>query len=108
MYDIKNNPKAFWQYNNSRLNTKAVIGDLVDQSGTPQSPDSAKADILNAYFCSVFTTEDQSIPEHRDAARVQNWPIIEISTTQKILLFIIFWKKNVWSIQKRFVALSFS
>ena len=27
---------------------------------------------------------------HRDAARVQNWPIIEISTTQKILLFIIF------------------
>ena len=27
---------------------------------------------------------------HRDAARVQNWPIIEISTTQKMFLFIIF------------------
>ena len=51
---------------------------------------------------------DVSVTLHRDAARVQNWPIIEISTTQKILLFIIFWKKNVWSIQKRYVALSFS
>ena len=27
---------------------------------------------------------------HRDAVGVQNWPIIEISTTQKVLLFIIF------------------
>ena len=52
-----------------------------------------------------WTDTDQ--PAHRDAVRVQNWPIIEISTTQKILLFIIFWKKNVWSIQKRFVALLF-
>ena len=29
-------------------------------------------------------------PLHRDATWVQNWPIIEISSTQKILLFIIF------------------
>ena len=27
---------------------------------------------------------------HRDAVGVQNWPIIEISSTQKVLLFIIF------------------
>ena len=31
-----------------------------------------------------FTTK------HRDAVGIQNWPIIEISTTQKVLLFIIF------------------
>ena len=61
--NIKKNPKAFWQYSNSRLKTKAAIGDLLDQSGTAQTQDSAKADILNEYFCSVFTSEDVNIPE---------------------------------------------
>ena len=30
VWDIKNNPKAFWQYSNSRVKTKAVIGQGVD------------------------------------------------------------------------------
>ena len=61
--NIKKNPKAFWQYTNSRLKTKAVIGELKDHDGTSQSEDTVKADIFNAYFSSVFTTEDQQVPE---------------------------------------------
>ena len=56
--DIRTNPKAFWRYSNSRLKTKAKIGDITDTSGVPQSSPADKARIFNAFFASVFTREE--------------------------------------------------
>ena len=67
------------QYTNSRLKTKAVIGELKDQSGTPHSEDTVKAGIFSAYFSSVVTTEDQQVPELPDRHASPGIDNIEIS-----------------------------
>ena len=56
--EIKSNPRAFWRYSNSRLRTKPRVGDLRDASGTLESRAEGKAVILNSFFASVFTHED--------------------------------------------------
>ena len=60
--DIKDNPKAFWRYTNTRLKVKSRIEDLSDGTGATASTDQEKAEVLNAYFSSVFTVEDCSNP----------------------------------------------
>ena len=85
--NIKKNPKAFWQYTNSHLKTKVVVGQLKDQSGIPQGEDTVKADIFNDYFSSVFTTEDQLIPElpcQGDSPGVDNIKISVEEVFQKL------------------------
>ena len=56
----KSNPKAFWKYVNSRLKTKSKINNLDRQDGTTATTDLDKAELLNDFFCSVFTIEDLS------------------------------------------------
>jgi hypothetical protein len=46
------------------VTVRSGIGDLKDESGTTHSDDISKADILNDFFCSVFTKENtDAIPE---------------------------------------------
>ena len=60
---IKQEPKQFWRYSNSRLRTKPRIDDLEDESGSMVCQDKEKAEIFNKYFSSVFTRENlASIP----------------------------------------------
>ena len=62
--EAKKNPKAFYAYARSKLKTKDGIGDLEDTNGDIASTDSTKAELLNKFFCSVFTTENlQDIPQ---------------------------------------------
>ena len=58
--NIKDNPKAFWRYVQSNTKTKEKIGVLYDQDGNVCTEDQEKAQLLNNYFCSVFTDENQS------------------------------------------------
>jgi hypothetical protein len=59
----KQNPKAFYAYARTKLNTRDGIADLTD-GGTKVSSDSEKANVLNNFFSSVFTDEDTSqIPD---------------------------------------------
>jgi len=62
--DIKQNPKAFWRYVNSKTKTKKTICDLeVTPGGKLSESDTEKAEALNAFFSSVFTHEDlKNIP----------------------------------------------
>ena len=55
---VKSNPKCFWNYVNSKLKTRSTLNVLKRSDGSPVIDDVAKADLLNEYFCSVFTTED--------------------------------------------------
>lgn len=64
--EVKSNPKAFWKYTKSKLTVKSGVADLKDEKGTAQSEDNTKADMLNAFFSSVFTNED-----------VNNVPVLE-------------------------------
>ena len=55
--DAKNNPKVFYSYVNKKLKVRESIGDLQKEDGELESTDEGKANILNNFFCSVFTQE---------------------------------------------------
>jgi len=55
---IKTNPKRFWQYTKSRLNTNISINDIHGPDDVFVNNDLDKAKLFNNYFCSVFTNED--------------------------------------------------
>ena len=55
---VKENPKMFWQYVNSKRKTRPGVGTLNDESGNEVITDTEKAELLNKYFSSVFTKEN--------------------------------------------------
>ncbi|KAK3085705.1 hypothetical protein FSP39_007566 [Pinctada imbricata] len=56
--EVKENPRAFWKYTRSKTTVRSGVGDLKDKEGVMHSDDKAKAEILNSFFCRVFTNED--------------------------------------------------
>lgn len=65
--ESKNNPKAFFSYAKSKLNTKSGVADLVRDDGSVASTDNDKADLLNSFFCSVFTKENtDNVPDFQE------------------------------------------
>jgi hypothetical protein len=59
----KSNPKAFYAYAKSKLKTQENVADLKDSDGSKVTCDGSKAELLNKFFCSVFTVEDtEQIP----------------------------------------------
>ena len=60
---IKEDPKQFWRYSNSRLKTKSRIEDLHDERGNVACDDADTVMVLNRFFSSVFTHEDlETVP----------------------------------------------
>ncbi|KAK7108399.1 hypothetical protein V1264_016145 [Littorina saxatilis] len=60
----KRNPKAFWSYVKNKTKTKTGIADLKKEDGTKTTSDQEKAEVLNAFFKSVFTAEaDGDLPD---------------------------------------------
>ena len=60
----KNNTKPFYSYMKRRTDNRVSVGPLKDNSGQLVTDDENMAEILNDFFCSVFTREDVSvIPE---------------------------------------------
>ena len=59
----KENPKEFFRYVNSRKPIKRKISPLVGNDGELCFTDPENADLLNDYFSSVFTVEDDHSPE---------------------------------------------
>lgn len=58
--EIKSNPKQFWKYVKSKSSASRDFPRLVDNEGMVYDNDSAKAELFNSYFSSVFTAEDTS------------------------------------------------
>ena len=62
--EAKRNPKAFYRYARSKMKTKSTVGDLERLDGTMADTDVQKAEVLNSFFASVFTTEGEGdIPQ---------------------------------------------
>ena len=57
--EVKTNPKGFFKYARSKLKTNPRISDLEQRDGTMATDPAAKAEVLNKFFTSVFTQEDQ-------------------------------------------------
>ena len=55
---IKNKPKVFWRYVNSKLKTRETIPSLKNADGSISVTPREKAESLNSYFSSVFVNED--------------------------------------------------
>ena len=58
--NIKNNPKAFYQYIASKSVKKEGVANLINSDGKLTNNDKEKCDILNNFFNSVYTIEDTS------------------------------------------------
>ena len=82
--EAKKNPKLFYSFVNSKMKVKAGIADLVDSNGDTVSEDSEKAEVLNSFFCSVFTEE-----------RKEEVPTCEKKNDQDYLNNIVFTKEKV-------------
>ena len=81
----KTNPKIFYSFVNSKMKVKESIGDLVNKDGNKVSSNDEKAEILNNFFCSVFTKEKtDSIPECENKNK-ENYIDNVIFTKDKVL-----------------------
>ena len=56
--EAKTNPKAFWQYINSKRKCREGVSSLKKDDGNYTNSDKEKADVLNQLFTSVFTKEN--------------------------------------------------
>ena len=57
--NMKDNSKDLWKYCKSKLKNKSRLGDMLKEDGNLTSEDQEKAELLNKYFKSVFTREDE-------------------------------------------------
>ena len=64
--EVKENSRVFWKYVNSSKKTRGCIPHLKRTDGTFTSSDQQKADALNKQFASVFTTEDDHLPQSEE------------------------------------------
>ena len=58
--EIKRDSKSFFSYARTKLRTKEQIGPLRDRNGNLIDEPKLMAMLLNEFFSSVFTTEDQT------------------------------------------------
>ncbi|RMB89636.1 hypothetical protein DUI87_33957 [Hirundo rustica rustica] len=78
---VKDNKKCIYKYINAKRKGKTNFCSLLDKGGNLISADEEKAEVLNAYFASVFSEEttclqDNCPPGLVDGVREQNGPLI--------------------------------
>ena len=86
--DIKSNPKSFYAYVRSKTKVKEVVGPLRDTSNQLVSDNEVMCEILNEYFGSVFTSEDDinALPEVKHIFdKDSNHMLSKIELTQDII-----------------------
>ena len=61
--NIKANPKKFWKFVNNKLKKKDKLGPLIGPDQEVIDTDEEKANLLNKFFASVFTYENEILPD---------------------------------------------
>ena len=76
--DCKKNPKAFWSYLKKKTSNRVSVGPLRGMDSRLVTDNVEQANILNSWYCSVFTREDTGhVPEAVDVYE-GNSPLEEI------------------------------
>ncbi|KAK4810486.1 hypothetical protein QYF61_004266 [Mycteria americana] len=70
--DVKDNKKGFYKYIGDKKKTRENVGLLLNETGDLVTQDTEKAEVLNAFFASVFTSktglQEYQAPETRGKA----------------------------------------
>ncbi|XP_054034985.1 uncharacterized protein LOC128899525, partial [Dryobates pubescens] len=61
--DVKDNKKSFYKYINSKRKGRDNLHSLVDMEGNVVTQDEEKAEVLNTFFTSVFTSWKEHLPD---------------------------------------------
>ena len=75
----------FYAFTNSKLKVKEGIGDLLDKNGDKKCLDDEKANVLNDFFCSVFTQEQTEKIPHCET-RKENCRLDKIVFDREVVL----------------------
>ncbi|CAM5077277.1 unnamed protein product [Natator depressus] len=77
--DVKSNKKGFFRYVGNKKKAKESVGPLLNEGGNLVTEDVEKANVLNAFFASVFTNKDSSQTAALDIATwgVDGQPSVE-------------------------------
>ncbi|GAB0182598.1 mitochondrial enolase superfamily member 1 [Grus japonensis] len=80
--DVKDNKKGFFKYISSKRKTRENVGPLLNEVGALVMEDTEKAEILNAFFASVFTAkagpqESQTPGAKKKVWRKEDLPLVE-------------------------------
>ena len=82
--DAKQNSKPFWRYVHSRLKTRSRVEDLRQDDGSLATEDRDKAGVLNSFFCSIFTDENENVPA---PSQVYSGPVLEdVAVTPQLVV----------------------
>ena len=84
------NNKPFWAYVKAQTGTRSGIADLKREDGSIAKSDREKADVLNKFFQSVYTTEPEGdlplAPEYSIDSELDNFDITE-EEVKKIYIY---------------------
>ena len=85
VYDIRDNPKAYWKYVRSIQKTKEDVADLrTFKNGIHAKTSVRKANIPNSFFASIFTEENMNTIPNPEICYVQS-ELNDLSFTQEIV-----------------------
>jgi len=80
--DVKDNKKSFFKYISSKWKTRDNVGLLLNTVGVLVTEDTEKAELLNAFFSSVFSAkanpqESQALEVREEACTEDDFPLVE-------------------------------
>jgi len=79
---IKDNKKGFFNYISSKWKTRDNVGPLLNEVSVLVTEDAERAELLNAFFASVFSTkagpqESQALEVREKTCRKDDLPLVE-------------------------------
>ncbi|GAB0189155.1 mitochondrial enolase superfamily member 1 [Grus japonensis] len=80
--DVKDNEKGFFKYFDNKRKTRENVGLLLNEVSALVMEDTEKAELLNAFFASVFTAkaspqESQTLEVGEKVWRKEDFPLVE-------------------------------